>query len=67
MRSLTCLYSQGQTQAVGMQQALSQCLLVKLILAWIYSLGILNQIYFRLRSTVIPFATHFFFENLFGG
>lgn len=65
MRSLTCSVSTGPNSEVGHAAGTPYTLAVEVISALIYSLDILNQMYFRLSSKLIPFVTHFFYQNVF--
>lgn len=65
MRSLTCSVSTGQNSEVRHVADTPYMFAVQVILALIYSLDILNQMYFRLSSKLIPFVTHFFYQNVF--
>lgn len=64
MRSLTCSVFPGPNSELGHRAGTQYMFVVEVILALIYSLGILNQIYFRLSSKLIPFVTHLLYENL---
>lgn len=65
MRSLTCSVPTGPNSEVGHVAGTPYMIAVEVILVLIYSLDILNQMYFRLSSKLIPFVIHFFYQNVF--